>query len=73
MRNLYQTKEARDAAYRALKAKGIVATRSRSGPAQLHPMYIADYDRELSEADKGFGNNIYKTYFPMIYTLEWTV
>ena len=40
----------------------------------LHPMYVDDYTQEtgiaLSSQDKGFGNNIYRTYFKAIYVIE---
>jgi len=33
-------------------------------------MYIEDYPRQLSEEEKGFGNCLYKTYFPRLYIVE---
>jgi len=39
----------------------------------LHPMYVEDYEIEtghkLTMADKGFGNDIYKTYFSVLYEI----
>jgi hypothetical protein len=39
-----------------------------------HPMHLEDYEKEtgrkLSEADKGFGNGMYRTYFKAVYSIE---
>lgn len=71
MREYYQDKAKRDARARDLRTQGIQARRSSTGPSQLHPMYVTDWGYPLSEADKGFGNNIYKTFFANLYKIEW--
>lgn len=37
---------------------------------QMHPMYVKDYERELTPEEKGFGNTLYRTYFAKIYVVE---
>ena len=60
----------RDAAWKETGGR-----RSSSGPALLHPMYVKDYTKEttieLTEADKGFGNTLYKTPFTKLYYLKF--
>jgi hypothetical protein len=71
---LFANKDNRDRRYRELKANGIREVfRSSVRNQQLHPMYVEDRREGVSEADKGFGNTIYKTYFSVLYTLDWTV
>jgi hypothetical protein len=67
---LYVSRENRDIRYKQLKAQRVTVTRSTSRGQLIHPMYIEDWPIVLSEADKGFGNTIYKTYVPVLYKLE---
>jgi hypothetical protein len=70
MHYTYQNKANRDAKARELKAQGIEVIKRSMRGQQLHPMYVADYERELSESEKGPFNTIYKTYFPVLYIVE---
>lgn len=67
---LFANKANRDARYREMKAKGIVARRGSIRNQQLHPMYVEDEKQGLSKEDCGFGNAIYKTLYGTLYTLE---
>lgn len=69
IRENFQTQLNRDARYKELKAQGLKLKRTSFGPCELHPMYIKDWQFELTAEDKGFGNGIYKTYFAKIYTV----
>jgi hypothetical protein len=68
-REIYADKANRDKRYKELVAKygKDRVYRERSTGQQLHPMYVQDRCQDLSAADKGFGNTIYKTYFPVLY------
>ena len=69
MHSAYISKANRDAAF--TKHGGRKGTISNQN---LHPMYVVDYEQEtgviLTDADKGFGNTIYRTFFPKLYTLD---
>jgi hypothetical protein len=71
MHKNYMNKANRDAAWIAGGKRG---HRSSIRGQLLHPMYVADYEQEtgvvLTEADKGFGNTIYKTFFKVLYQLD---
>ncbi len=69
IRELYQDKANRDARYKELKAQGIEAKRSTTGPQQIHPQYVDDYEG-AAKYDTGFGNTVYKTYFKNLYKVE---
>jgi hypothetical protein len=72
MDRLFQTKEARDQAYRDLLAQGIAKrdiTRTSHRNQLLHPMYVEDYTG-LEKHDTGFGNTVYKTHFAVLYVLR---
>lgn len=64
----------RDAAWKAAGGKRSGLIRSSIRGQCLHPQYVEDYTKEtgvsLSAADKGLGNTIYKTLFPVLYKLE---
>jgi len=62
----FQTKEARDEAYNALKSKYNLR-RSSSKYAQLHPEYVEDWKGNV---ETGIGNVQYKTIFSPLYNLE---
>lgn len=66
---LYQSKEARDKRAAELKAQGKQVTRRSTGPQQIHPQYIEDYEGAAKQ-DTGFGNTVYKTYFKNLYEVE---
>ena len=66
---IYMKKENRDAKYRELKSQGVRVRRYTSRNQLLHPMYVQDWSYELSASDRGFGNGIYKTHFPVLYHL----
>jgi hypothetical protein len=34
-------------------------------------MYVEDRKTGLGDADKGFGNTIYKTFFAVLYEVSW--
>lgn len=65
----FMRKENRDKAFKLYGGK-----RGSIRNQLLHPMYVEDYEEvtghNLSQADKGFGNTIYKTHFSVIYTLD---
>jgi len=67
---IFLSREKRDELYKQLKAQGRRVYRRTEHGALLHPMYIEDYPRKLSEEEKGFGNCLYKTYFPRLYVVE---
>ena len=67
---LFMDRKKRDAEFKRLKAKGFNVRRSSTRNQLLHPMYVEDYPHDISEEQKGFGNNIYKTYFSVLYSIE---
>jgi hypothetical protein len=67
----YSKKELRDIRAKELKEQGYTVTRSSIRNQQLHPMYVTDLRAGLSQADCGFGNTIYKTFFAVLYNVEW--
>ena len=69
-RETYQHRENRDKRARELKAQGHEVIKSSSTNQLLHPQYIQDYHRKLTPEECGFGNTIYKTYFPHLYHVE---
>ena len=66
----FQNRAHRDARAKQLKVQGMRVRRSSARNQLLHPMYIEDYERALSKEECGFGNTLYKTHFPAIYTVE---
>ena len=75
MDRLFMSKFNRDQAWKSLSKEEKVKHRRRSTRGQLlHPMYVEDYSREtginLTSQDKGFGNNLYRTYFGVLYSIE---
>lgn len=70
----FMNKTNRDERARELKEEGYTVKKSSVRNQLLHPMYIKDYEKEtkikLSQADKGFGNTIYKTHFSAIYIVK---
>ena len=70
---LFADKGNRDAKYASLrKSANVLEVRRNSiRNQQIHPMYVEDRKDGLSAADCGFGNTIYKTYFPVLYSVEW--
>ena len=69
MKELYQSKEKRDARYKELLAAGKKVRRRSTGPQQIHPAYVEDFEGP-EKADTGFGNVVYKTYFKQLYCVE---
>ena len=67
---LYMNRQTRDLEAKRLIAEGYQVRKSSHRGQLLHPMYIEDYPRQLSEAEKGFGNTIYQTYFKVLYSLD---
>lgn len=70
----YLSKERRDARAKELrKQHSDVMTLTIRGQ-NMHPMYVKDYEEEmgivLTPEDKGFGNTIYRTYFPKLYVVD---
>lgn len=71
-KGVYQTRENRDMAYRELIQQGAQKHHLRRFTLrnqQLHPQYVNDYQGQERE-QTGFGNTVYKTYFPVLYILE---
>jgi hypothetical protein len=68
---LFQKKENRDRRAKELKSQGYTVFRSSIRNQLLHPQYIEDWGEEISEADRGIGNTIYKTHFAALYHLDW--
>ena len=73
--NTFMKKENRDAVYFSKPIEWRREhSRSSGGPYLLHPQYVTDYEKvtgvELTAADKGFGNTIYKTMFPRLYFIH---
>ncbi len=67
----FMNKANRDKAFKEMKNQGINNIRKTSMSNQLmHPMYIEDWPYPLSQADKGFGNTIYKTHFSKVYGIR---
>ena len=69
IRERYQSKTKRDA-----RAKDLVEVygersvkRSSQHSVQLHPEYVRDWEGEVRS---DFNNDQYKTFFPVIYTVE---
>lgn len=69
---IYMKRENRDQRARELKADGYSVKRRSERNQQLHPMYVEDWPGDLSDADKGFGNTVYKTMFGNLYVVEWS-
>lgn len=63
----YMKKENRDKRYKELKERGYDVKRYSIRGQYLHPMYVKDYPHKLTKEDKGFGNTLYQTYFPVLY------
>lgn len=70
MRETYMKKENRDRRAKELKEQGFQVVRSSIRNQLLHPMYVSDYPRTLSDSEKGFGNTIYKTHFSVLYDVS---
>ncbi len=72
---LYLSKENRDHRARALKAEGFTVIRKSIRNPQLHPMYIRDWEllhgRRLSREERGFGNNLYTSVWPILYIVKY--
>ena len=66
MHRLFQSKENRDQAWRESGSRG---RRGTARNQQLHPQYVEDFEGP-EKHDTGFGNTVYKTYFPVLYTTE---
>ena len=67
---LFSTKTLRDARAADLKRQGLAVKRYRTGPAQLHPMYVEDQKQTDAGRDTGFGNTVYKTFWPKLYGVK---
>ena len=60
----------REKEFKRLKQEGFNVRRSSTRNQLLHPMYVEDYPRKISEEEKGLGNTIYKTHFSVLYIIE---
>jgi len=69
IRETYLNRAARDARAKELKAQGLQVKRRATGPCQLHPMYVKDFEGQ-EKNETGFGNTVYKTYFGNLYQVE---
>lgn len=65
----YQNKELRDTVYNQLVREGKSVRKTSISGQQLHPQYVADFEGP-EKFDTGFGNTVYKTYFPKLYSIE---
>ncbi len=70
IREKYISKELRDARYKELKAQGKSVYKSVAKGQCLHPAYVADFADKAIQADNGFGNTHYQTYFSKLYIVE---
>ena len=66
-RGSFQSVLVRDAVVRGLKLRGVRVRRGSLRNQQLSPEYVLDYEGSFGT---GFGNADYKTFFPVIYTIE---
>jgi len=78
MGKLYLNKKNRDEAFKAIpKEKRSEYRRSSVRNQLIHPMYIEDYQDKtgykLTAQDKGFGNNLYRSWFPVLYELNHVI
>jgi len=67
---LYLNKATRDSRAKELQAQGVRVRRFSTRNQLLHPKYVEDYPRKLTQEECGFGNTIYKTYFAVLYGVE---
>ena len=67
---LFMDRKKRDEEFKRLKAEGHNVCRRSTRNQLLHPMYVEDYPQKISEADKGFGNNLFRTHFSVLYTID---
>ena len=70
MHYTYMSKANRDAKVKELQAQGYRVRRYSMTNQLLHPMYVNDYPRKLTQAECGFGNTIYKTHFGHLYMVD---
>jgi len=64
-RFLFSVKANRDRAYKQHGGR-----RSSIRNQCLHPMYVSDLQGTDAAQDTGLGNNVYKTFFGVLYILE---
>lgn len=69
---LFQDRSKRDAKALELDRQGLLVKKSTVSGQQLHPQYVEDFEGP-EKLDTGFGNTVYKTYFPKLYKLEEVV
>lgn len=69
LREKYISKKNRDRRFKELKAQGKRVFKSTINNQQLHPQYINDFEGE-EKNQTGFGNVVYKTFFPKLYLIE---
>jgi len=66
--------KSRNKRFKELQEQGIRVRKTTTRNQQLHPEYVKDYETEtgieLQAEDKGFGNNLYQTYFKVLYVIE---
>ena len=76
MHELYLNQKTRNKRFKELQEQGLKIRKTTTRNQQLHPEYIHDYEQEtgikLTAEDKGFGNNIYQTYFKVLYVIDET-
>ena len=75
MDRTFMSKENRDRAWGLIPKESRSLYRKASMRGQLlHPMYVNDYEQvtgiKLGSSDKGFGNTIYRTLFPVLYEIR---
>ncbi len=68
---LYKSLENRNKRAAELSRQGKEVRRSSIRGQQLHPQYVEDFEGPEKE-QTGLGNTVYKTYFPILYEVEWS-
>jgi len=61
----------RNARAKELKAQGKTVHLSSIRGQLLHPQYVRDYPNPEIQADNGIGNAHYKTYFKVLYSVNY--
>lgn len=67
----FMNRQNRDKAFKEMQGQGITNIHKSSIRNQLlHPQYVEDWPYPLSQAERGFGNTIYKTHFSVLYSIR---
>lgn len=63
----FQDRKLRDEVARLIRKQRIKLKLRSSRGQETHPEYVDDYEGTI---ESGFGNTMYKTYFPHLYHIE---